>query len=247
MRLMIVEDEQRARRGLKSIINTVTQEHEVVAEASNGQSALELLKAIKVDVVFTDIKMPFMDGLSLIREVRNLGLDTKFVIITAYEEFEYARKAISLGVTDYLVKPLIMEDITGVLETLSVKENKKQESTVSLCSRYPDVHPVVSRALKRIESGYAEALGLKEISKELEVSPEYFSSLFKKNTGESFVRFIRNYRIEIAKTFYCFGNVPKDEVPYKVGFSDEKYYKRVFKEVVGTSVSEFIREQKVIK
>lgn len=245
MRLMIVEDEQRSRRGLKSIIYAVSQQHEVVAEAANGQSALELIKALKVDAVFTDIKMPYMDGLTLIREVRKLGMDTQFIIISAYEEFDYAREAISLGVKEYLVKPLILEDVTEVLERLTAKE-KKQESTCpsSLSSAYPNVHPVIARALKKIEARYAQTLGLKEISGELDVSPEYFSSLFKKNIGESYVKFLRNYRIEIAKTFYCHGNIPKEEVPYKIGFSDEKYYKRVFKEVTGMSVSEFILDHK---
>lgn len=244
MRLMIVEDEQRARRGLKGIILSLPGEHEVVAEATNGQSALELLKALKVDVVFTDIKMPYMDGLALIQAARQLGFATKFVIISAYEEFEYARKAISLGVTDYLVKPLILEDVREVLEALAAKPVPVPGSQASLGQRYQGAHPAVLRVLKRIETDYAGSLGLKGLSQELEMSPEYFSSLFKKNVGMPFVKFLRGYRIEIAKTLYLHGNVPREEVPFQVGFSDDKYFNRVFKEETGMSVSEFIYNQK---
>lgn len=244
MRIMIIEDEQRARRGLKNLILSVSAEDEIVAEASNGQNALELIKALKPDVVFTDIRMPHMDGLTLIQEVRSLGLDTKFVIISAYAEFEYARQAISLGVTEYLVKPLIMEDIVHALNAVREPDGKADappQEYVALADQYPNAHPVILRALKKIETDYAFGINQKELASSLGVSPEYFSSLFTKNIGVPFVKFLRNYRIEIAKSLYKNGGVPRNEVPARVGFPDEKYYNRIFKEVTGMSVSEFIR------
>lgn len=245
MRIMIIEDEQRARRGLKNIILSVSAEDEIVAEAANGQNALELIKSLKPDVVFTDIRMPYMDGLTLIQEVRSLGLDTKFVIISAYAEFEYARQAISLGVAEYLVKPLIMEDIVHALEAVRGSSEKKLEDSsrecVSLAERYSGAHPVVLRALRKIETDYASGINQKQLAEQLGVSPEYFSSLFTKNVGVSFVKFLRNYRIEIAKSLYRNKGVPKDEVPARVGFPDEKYYNRIFREVTGMSVGEYIR------
>ncbi|MDD2973193.1 MAG: response regulator [Lachnospiraceae bacterium] len=243
MRLIIVEDEQRARRGLKNIIQSISQENEIIAEASNGRDALELIKTMKPDAVFTDVKMPFMDGLTLIQEVRKLGMDTKFVIISAYEEFNYARQAITLGVKQYLVKPLIMEDIEEALEAIREKE-RTPVCTMKLAQRYPDAHPIVLKALKTIEAEYKETLNQKDLAAELGISPEYFSSLFSKNVGESFVKFLRNYRIAIAKSLYCHGDVKKEEVPFLVGFSDDKYYNRIFKEVTGMSVGEFILENR---
>lgn len=248
MRIMIIEDEQRARRGLKNIILSVSAEDEIVAEAANGQNALELIRALKPDVVFTDIRMPYMDGLTLIRETRALGLKTKFVIISAYAEFEYARQAISLGVTEYLVKPLIMEDIVHALEAVREREKKasdSQQEYATLAEQYSDAHPVILRALKKIETEYASDLNQRQLASQLGISPEYFSALFKKNVGVSFVRFLRSYRIEIAKSLYKNGGVPRDEVPARVGFPDEKYYHRVFREVTGMSVGEYIRENQL--
>lgn len=245
MRMMIIEDEQRARRGLKGLLLAVCDERdEIVAEASNGREGLELIKTLKPDVVFTDIEMPYMNGLELIKNARSEGLQTIFVIISAYAEFEYARSAISLGVTEYLVKPLIMEDVEHALEAVKKRMNNEEcaKKPASLAERYPGIHPVILCALRKIEKNYGTSLNQKELAEELGVSQEYFSSLFTKNIGESFVKFLRNYRIEIAKSLYANGGAPREEVPYKVGFSDEKYFNRVFKETTGMSVGTYIRE-----
>lgn len=242
---MIIEDEQRARRGLKGLILAVCEDSdEIVAEASNGREGLELIKMLKPDVVFTDIEMPYMNGLELIKNVRSEGLETIFVIISAYAEFEYARSAISLGVTEYLVKPLIIEDVEHALKAVKKRMNNEEleKKPISLAQRYPEIHPVILCALRKIEKNYGTSLNQKELAEELGVSQEYFSSLFTKNIGESFVKFLRNYRIEIAKSLYTNGGAPKEEVPYKVGFSDEKYFNRVFKEATGMSVGAYIRE-----
>ena len=254
MRMMIIEDEQRARRGLKGLLLAAAEEQdEIVAEASNGKDGLELIKTLKPDVVFTDIEMPYINGLELIKDVRKEGLTTIFVIISAYAEFEYARSAISLGVTEYLVKPLIMEDVEQALESVKkrMKKTDMREKPKSLAERYPGIHAVIGIidlfilcALRKIEKNYGSSLSQKELAEELGISQEYFSSLFTKNIGESFVKFLRNYRIEIAKSLYSNGGAPKEEVPYRVGFSDEKYFNRVFKDVTGMSVGEYIRQNR---
>lgn len=119
MRIMIVEDEKRSSRGLKNLLLAVSDECEIVAEVSDGQRAFELIVCLQPDVVFTDIKMPYMDGISLIKAIQTRGgTKAKFVIISAYEEFELARQAISLGVVDYLVKPLTLEDVEKVWRRL---------------------------------------------------------------------------------------------------------------------------------
>ena len=77
MKIIIAEDESRARRGLKSLISSISEEYEVVAEASDGKQALELMQVVKPDVVFTDLKMPYMDGMDLIRGAQAAELHAK--------------------------------------------------------------------------------------------------------------------------------------------------------------------------
>ena len=246
MRILIAEDEQRARRGLKSLITSISDKYEVTAEVSDGKQALELIQIIKPDVVFTDLRMPYMDGISLIKSVQALELQTKYVIVSAYEEFEVARQALSLGVSDYLVKPITYDEVKELLERLENSScfEKMDTSHSALKERYPDAHPLVRKCLNFIESGYASKISQKELAENLGVSQEYLCYLFNKDVGEPFSKFVKNYRIKAAKRLLLSEGIKKDEVPYSVGFSDPKYFNKVFREIVGLSVAEYLKQNR---
>lgn len=246
MRILIAEDEQRARRGLKSLITSLSDKYEVVAEVADGKQALEMMQIMKPDVVFTDLKMPYMDGISLIKSAQAININTKYVIVSAYEEFEVARQAISLGVVDYLVKPITYDEVQELLERLE-SNGKQQEKAASygvLKEQYPDVHPLVRKCLDFIENGYASKISQKELAENLGVSQEYLCYLFNKDIGEPFSKFVKNYRIEIAKHLLLSDSVRKEEIPYSVGFSDPKYFNKVFREIAGLSVAEYLKQNK---
>lgn len=244
IRVIIVEDEKRARRGLKSLFPLIGDEYEIIAEAADGSIALDLIKTLRPDLVFTDIKMPIMDGMELIKKARAFGITSKFVIITAYEEFSLARQAIILGVEDYLVKPIILEDLQEVLERICDPQIKKNEIIdIGLRTRYPDVHPLILKALKEIENNYSLKINQKDLASKLGVSAEYFSYLFGREIGISFSKFLRHYRIEMAQNLLHSRSLPKEEIPYAVGFSEPKYFYKCFKEETGLSVTEFLRQE----
>ena len=243
MRILIAEDERRAMRGLKNLITSISDQYEVVAEAANGRQALELIQIVKPDVVFTDLKMPYMDGMSLIKASQAAGVTTQYVIVTAYEEFEAAREAIVLGVKDYLVKPITYE-VYDLMKRLEKKKGERtSEEIVRLKEKYPDVHPLVIKCLNFIEKGYGSKINQKELAENLGISQEYLCYLFNKEIGVTFTKFVKNYRIEAAKKLLLAG-YPKEELPYHVGFSDPKYFNKVFRETVGMSVTEFMEENK---
>lgn len=248
MRIIIVEDEKRASRGLRDLLLSISEECEVVAEASDGQKAFELILGLKPDVVFTDIKMPFMDGISLIKAVRARGVvKTRFVIISAYEEFELARQAISLGVVEYLVKPLTLEDVEKVWMRLNEAEEAgfiAANDPADLKSQYPDAHPLILKALDIIQCSFATKLSQKDLAEDLGISAEYFSFLFSRDIGENYAKFLRRFRIEKAKILLSTDSVPKEQVPYSVGFSDPKYFYRCFKEETGVNMTEYIKAKR---
>lgn len=246
MRILIAEDEERARRGLKNVICLISDDYHVVAEAADGKQALEMMQIVRPDVVFTDLKMPYMGGIELIKAAQAVGLNAKYVIVSAYEEFEYARQAITLGVKDYLVKPITVDEVKDVMLRLEAEPHTEWIDSMqmkSLKQKYPDAHPLVRKALSFIETGYATKINQKELADNLGISQEYFCYLFNKDVGETFSKFLKNYRIETAKKLLSTG-VPKDEVPYSVGFSDPKYFNKVFREITGTSVTEYIKENR---
>lgn len=244
MRIIIAEDEQRARRGLKNLITSISDKYEVIAEVSDGKQALEIIQIMKPDVVFTDLRMPYMDGISLIKSAQAISLKTKYVIVSAYEEFEVARQAISLGVSDYLVKPITYDEVKELMERLENSSNNhgKKASCSTLKEQYPDVHPLVRKCLDFIENGYACKISQKDLAENLGVSQEYLCYIFNKDVGETFSKFVKNYRIEMAKKLLLSDGIKKEEVPYSVGFSDSKYFNKVFREIAGLTVTEYLKE-----
>lgn len=120
MRIVIVEDEVKIRMGMGRLIETETA-HEIIGEAKNGREGLEMALRYKPDLIITDIRMPEMDGLEMLSALREQGVRIHAVILTGYAEFDYARRAISLGVNDYLLKPIGVEDVKALLEKIEKK------------------------------------------------------------------------------------------------------------------------------
>jgi two-component system response regulator YesN len=121
IRAIVVDDELNARRLLPVLIDWTSMGYEFAGEASNGNEALDLIDTIRPDVVFTDINMPYMDGLELSRLVREKDPLTKIVIMTAYPEFDYAKKSIQIGVSDFLLKPLQREVVAKLAVDLKAR------------------------------------------------------------------------------------------------------------------------------
>ena len=148
MRVIVAENEQRAREGICRMLNSVPEDVQVVAQASNGETALELIRQLKPDVVFTDIKMPYMDGIELIRAVRERGLKTEFVVLSAYADFQTAKQCISLDVTEYMLKPLTKADLEKVLSRLSARGERAECVFISKGKgRWEPAKPVSGRPI----------------------------------------------------------------------------------------------------
>ena len=118
IRTMVVDDEVWVCTLICNIVDWSSYGYTIVKRAYSGSEALEAILDLKPDLVFTDIRMPGMDGLALIKEVEKLGLDTKFIIISGYSDFEYAKTAIESGVLGYLVKPVEPDDLSSLLTKL---------------------------------------------------------------------------------------------------------------------------------
>ena len=124
-KVLIVDDEPIIRKGLRNIINWKNFGCEVVAEAGDGLDGLELIRKHKPDIIITDIKMPETDGLSMIKQMKEDVPDSKIIILTGHRDFDYVHEALKLGVTDFLLKPSRIEELTSAISR-AVKELKFQ-------------------------------------------------------------------------------------------------------------------------
>ncbi|MNB70326.1 putative response regulatory protein [compost metagenome] len=143
--LMIVDDEERARTGIRTLIDWASHDVEIIAEAGDGAEALELMHKHHVDILLADIRMPEMDGLALIEQVKRDFPHVKSVIMSGYNDFHYVKKAIALGASDYLLKPSRRQEITDTIVNVvgEILEEKRQTAH-----------------LKRLTEGFRESLPL---------------------------------------------------------------------------------------
>lgn len=125
MRIVVVEDEKPIREGMSKIIRKINEKYEVVGVAENGVQGLEVVRETKPDLVILDIRMPDMEGLDMLAQLRKEGIRCKAVILSAYSDFGYAKRAIELGIENYLLKPVKVPELKRTLK--EIEENIKDE------------------------------------------------------------------------------------------------------------------------
>jgi two-component system response regulator YesN len=117
--ILLVDDESAVREGIRARTPWATYGFSVIGEAGNGIEALELVEELRPDVVITDIRMPYLDGIELIQQIKQTHPTTTLVILSGYDEFTYAQQAMRWGVTEYVLKPVSVEDLSHLLARLS--------------------------------------------------------------------------------------------------------------------------------
>jgi two-component system response regulator YesN len=143
IKVMLVEDELLVRSGMRTLFNWGSHGFDLVAEASNGEEALQILRDHAVDIVITDIRMPVMDGLELIAKIRGSGLECEIIVLSSYDDFQYVRKAMQMGVSDYIHKPtMTQQELMETLKKTAEKFDKHQsieKHRKTLASDFPRI------------------------------------------------------------------------------------------------------------
>lgn len=132
MRIVVIEDEAPIREGLEKIISKINKKYVVVGTAVNGAEGLQMIRELEPDLVLMDIRMPEMDGLTMLKKVRELGILCKAIILTAYSEFSYAQQAINLGIEGYLLKPLRVNELSTILDNVEKKIEEERDTYISM-------------------------------------------------------------------------------------------------------------------
>jgi len=253
-KIMIVDDEDIICDGLMSF-DWESHGFKAVCSASDGEEALSLMKDTKIDVIITDIKMPVMDGLDLCMHVNRMYPSCKVVLLSGYREFEYAKTAISLGVSEYLLKPVDMNELTALLRKLKKQLDKEfgvndtgegfvageKSGGIGQChhSGYVKYSFAVQKTIEYIRKHYSEKLTLHDIAENVQLSEGYLCARFSKETGKGFLEFLNEVRIEQAKILLKQTNLKVYEIAEKVGYSNTKYFTDVFKKITGMAPLKF--------
>lgn len=127
LKVFLVEDEFVVREGIKNSVDWESHGYEFCGEAGDGELALPMIQKLKPDIVITDIRMPFMDGLTLSKLIKKEMPWIEIIILTGYEEFEYAKEGIKIGVAEYLSKPISGQELLREMDALTIKIEEKQK------------------------------------------------------------------------------------------------------------------------
>lgn len=246
LKIVVVEDEELVRRGIVLAVDWATLGCVVVGEATNGEDGIKEVERFNPDIIITDIKMPKMDGLEMVRQLRERGNAANIIILTAYSSFAYAQSAIKLGAVDYLLKPFHDGDLEqAVKKIVSDKNEDKAEYEPSSCIRKVSQtakSKYVMQALNFIAQNYGDPeITAGSIANSLNISNSHLNHIFKKETAYTISAYISNYRLHAAMQMLrdCRNRVY--EVTEKVGYRDIAYFSSTFKKAIGMSPSEYQR------
>ena len=170
LKVLIVDDEHLVRDLLKNCINWNEIGYQVVGEAANAHDALDLVEKIKPDVIFTDIYMPFMDGLEFGKIVFEKYPTTKIVVLTGYEEFEYAKRSIKIGIADFLLKPINDDEIRKT----AIQLKEKIEAERDQQKEYDRIKKQLEDAIPYLKEKFLNQLVQGDIASDVHTKLEYF-------------------------------------------------------------------------
>ncbi|MCI7106095.1 MAG: response regulator [Lachnobacterium sp.] len=254
-KVMIVDDEPIIVEGLSRSIAWDKWNCKVVATAHDGLEGKKSIEEYRPDIIFMDINMPEMDGLSMIAAIKSQFPNLQICVLTGFRDFEYAREAIRLGVTRFLLKPSNMDEleeaisamcanlkkkaITGEEETASSENSEGQAAADEDKKESASSSFIVKNALTYIEENYKQKLTLGEVAEKTYVSQWHLSKLLNRHTGQSFSDILNHTRIEHAKELLKDPSLRIGDISEQVGFLDLAHFSRVFKKQEGVSANEY--------
>lgn len=240
--MLVVEDEPAIRNG---VLNTLKMwganqpDTWYFDSASNGVEGLQIARSKPVDLLICDIRMPGLSGIEMMEKLREEKCEAPAILLTGYAEFEYARKALTLGVVNYLLKPVDQFQLIQAVEQALQKWNPAFRGSRE--DKLPVVrNETIRKALAYISGKLADPkFSLKHLADHVHMNPSYLSVLFKEETGQTFSEYLNRQRLNLAKRLLLGTDKKIYEIAEETGFSTSKYFIKVFREAEGITPKEF--------
>lgn len=238
-KVMVIDDERAIRNLLKITLENVNLGLDIVGEAASGIEAINTIDNYKPDIAFVDIRMPFMDGIEFSKLAIKRYPKLKIIILTAFNDFEYARECIGIGVCEYLLKPIsreeIRETLTKLIPEIETETPEEIEEEVENNSH------AITKIKDYIGNNYQDPeINLTSIAQQYGFNPSYLSRMFKNKTGIGLNDFLTQCRME--KAISC---AQKGKLMYvtakEVGIPDPNYFSKCFKKFTGKIYSEYTK------
>lgn len=259
--VVLVDDEQIIVNGLSKVFPWAQYGCRVAGTAVDGRDGLAQIRLLRPQLLFTDIRMPNMDGLSMVAALKSEFPTMQITVLTAFRDFEYARQAIRLGVCRYLLKPSRMDELHEAVAAMTRKLDEAQALSAAMAAQPAepgdtfagdvpgeaggaepegDAGGFVARAaLRYIEEHCAEHLTLSDVADSVYVSQWHLSKLINRHAQQSFFDVLNHCRVQRSLPLLADPMYRVSEVAYAVGYADVAHFSRIFKKVTGKTPMEY--------
>lgn len=239
-RVVLIDDEAIILEGLKKVVDWIGFGCEVVATAQNAASGSKVIRQYQPQIVFTDIKMPDQDGLTMLAGLRSEFPAMEVTVLTGYRDFSYAQEAIRLGVTRLLLKPSKMDEINEAMRTMTenlrgagIPHEEAEEDDKSAGSF------LVREAMQFMEQRFADKLTLQDVADQCYISQWHLSKLLNRHMEKSFYDLLNEIRIKKAQQLLTDPRLKIGDIGERVGYCDPGHFARTFKKITGMSAYEY--------
>ena len=243
-RVVLVDDERLILEGLSRVIAWDAMGCTVVGTASDGQEGLALIRREQPHMVLTDIRMPNMDGLTMLAALHSEFPQMQMTVLTAYRDFDYAQKALHLGVCRYLLKPSRMDELNEAIRTMARRldgtardkppAEEPESGTAAEAGSF-----IVNAALRYMREHCTERLNLSDVADHVYVSQWHLSKLINRHTGQSFLDLLGSMRMERAKPLLADPSLRVHAIAEELGYNDVAHFSKTFKRIVGKTPGEY--------
>lgn len=262
--LLIAEDEHMLRNGLASL-GWAAQGITLLPTAKNGLQAVEIATEHTVDILLSDIRMPGLSGMEVAQFVRDRYPGAEIIFLSGYEEFDYAKKAISLHPNNYILKPAMPQDVLRavgaakdkILQHRREEEAKRQmemelqnlSKVASVTQKLTDEPGIpteedITQVVSYIRKHYQEPLNLAALAEEFHFNPVYLSRLIKKKSGHTFTELLTSIRMYHAARLLRDTVLKNGEICTQIGMGDERYFSQVFLRTYGGSPQQYRKQHR---
>lgn len=241
-KVVIIDDEPMIVEGLSKGLGWEKWNCKVCGTAQNGQEGMEVIRSVKPNIIITDINMPQVDGLDMIAALKSEFPQTQITILTGFREFDYARRAIDLGVTRFLLKPSKFNELEEAVNTMVdklPKDLEQSDDAENVCEISTANSFIVNNAIAYMREHYNEKLRLSDVAEEVYVSQWHLSKLLNKVTGQNFSEIFNSIRVEKATELLHNPELRISDIAEQVGFVDLAHFSRVFKNIKKMSANEY--------
>ena len=234
--LLWIDDEPLAMRGIRNAMDFGRLGIDPVYEALDAEEAQQAFRSCHIDIMLCDIELPGESGLELAQWVNDHYPGTVIIFLTCHADFSYAQDAVRLMAFRYLLKPVSCEELGAVLSDAIHKQlSPSPEPQLSVSENTN----VVEQTIAYIRANLKNPLTREELGRNVYLNSNYLARIFKEQTGQSFLSFITNLRLEQACVLLKTTHIPVSEISREVGIDDSSYFSRIFRRKYGMTPREY--------